>query len=329
MEPTPQHATSPHAFLIAGTLLVGASVLIQIAVGREALPALPGIQWAAFGCGTAIYFAIACLRYPRGLPDLTMPRIASGLAFGAVAIFGLDTFSLAKMSIGHVRGFPLDAPLAALDGPLLSVIVDLPAWCLVVLDRIYPAWGLVAMGFTVWCAWTTHPVRDAARTAWVLSWCLIALLGGWLGASAGPALAGLPAYAPLVARLHALDLTSAHLQDRLLAAFASDAAIPYAGISAMPSMHVGGAAIMTLVARRVHRRAGLIATAYTGLIWIGSVALGWHYALDGLVGILGAVGCWRMAQAWRADAAMPVRPAVAVAFRIALLLLMVHTQACR
>jgi membrane-associated phospholipid phosphatase len=35
---------------------------------------------------------------------------------------------------------------------------------------------------------------------------------------------------------------------------------------------------------------------YCLVIFIGSFALGWHYFLDGVVGTLGAVGCWALAK---------------------------------
>jgi hypothetical protein len=36
-------------------------------------------------------------------------------------------------------------------------------------------------------------------------------------------------------------------------------------------------------------------TAYALMIWIGSVHLGWHYATDGLVGVLMMLGLWKAA----------------------------------
>jgi hypothetical protein len=36
---------------------------------------------------------------------------------------------------------------------------------------------------------------------------------------------------------------------------------------------------------------------YLGLIWFGSVHLGWHYFTDGIVGIAGALLVWRLAGA--------------------------------
>jgi hypothetical protein len=58
------------------------------------------------------------------------------------------------------------------------------------------------------------------------------------------------------------------------------------GISAMPSLHVAAALWVALVWNSYDRRAGLIGFCYFLTIFIGSVFLGWHYAVDGIVGIL-------------------------------------------
>jgi membrane-associated phospholipid phosphatase len=44
-----------------------------------------------------------------------------------------------------------------------------------------------------------------------------------------------------------------------------------------------------------NRRLGLFGFAWFAIILIGSVLLGWHYAVDGIAGILMAVGAWAVA----------------------------------
>ena len=66
------------------------------------------------------------------------------------------------------------------------------------------------------------------------------------------------------------------------------------GISAMPSMHVATAVLLALFGWRYSRQAGIALTLYAVVIMIGSVHLGWHYALDGYVGALGAMVVWRL-----------------------------------
>jgi len=64
------------------------------------------------------------------------------------------------------------------------------------------------------------------------------------------------------------------------------------GISAMPSLHVAAALWMALVWRSYQRFAGVIAFAYFGLIAVGSVLLGWHYAADAFAAILITCAAW-------------------------------------
>ena len=65
------------------------------------------------------------------------------------------------------------------------------------------------------------------------------------------------------------------------------------GISAMPSMHVAMACWIAIAYART--RFALLGFAYWALVFLGSVALGWHYFADGLVGTAGALVCFWIA----------------------------------
>ena len=72
------------------------------------------------------------------------------------------------------------------------------------------------------------------------------------------------------------------------------------GISAMPSLHVG---ISWLIVLLTKERWGfgamwLLSVVFFCLIAIGSVHLGWHYAVDGLVSIAGVWIIWRVTSAF-------------------------------
>ena len=71
----------------------------------------------------------------------------------------------------------------------------------------------------------------------------------------------------------------------------------YEGIAAFPSLHVGLVALFALFVRHVHRTAGHLMWCYVVLMQVGSVHLGWHYAVDGYVGMLLAYLLYRLA--WR------------------------------
>ena len=67
-----------------------------------------------------------------------------------------------------------------------------------------------------------------------------------------------------------------------------------AGISAFPSLHVAGAAWVAAIITSYSRKLAPVAWAYFGLILLGSVYLGWHYALDGIAGLVIALVMYRV-----------------------------------
>jgi hypothetical protein len=64
------------------------------------------------------------------------------------------------------------------------------------------------------------------------------------------------------------------------------------GISAMPSMHVSLAFLFFLAMREISRPAGLFFGAFCAIILIGSVYLGYHYAVDGYLAIAATWLIW-------------------------------------
>jgi PAP2 superfamily len=68
--------------------------------------------------------------------------------------------------------------------------------------------------------------------------------------------------------------------------------LPVNGISAMPSVHVAVAVLFALAGGRAGRWPGRLFTAYAGIVLLGSVHLGWHYAVDGYVSAAIVAGLW-------------------------------------
>jgi membrane-associated phospholipid phosphatase len=65
------------------------------------------------------------------------------------------------------------------------------------------------------------------------------------------------------------------------------------GISAMPSMHVGTSVLFAILGFSAGKKwLGYLMSAFAFLIFIGSIHLGWHYAIDGYAGAAIAVVCW-------------------------------------
>lgn len=70
------------------------------------------------------------------------------------------------------------------------------------------------------------------------------------------------------------------------------------GISAMPSLHNAIAVLYVFAAFRIGKLIGWFMTAYAVLIFIGSIHLAWHYAVDGIVAAIGMWAIWRAADWW-------------------------------
>lgn len=66
-------------------------------------------------------------------------------------------------------------------------------------------------------------------------------------------------------------------------------------ISAFPSMHVASSVLLALFCFRISRWLGIALSAFAVCMMIGSVLLGWHYAVDGYAGALIAVAAWTVA----------------------------------
>ncbi len=60
----------------------------------------------------------------------------------------------------------------------------------------------------------------------------------------------------------------------------------------MPSMHIAAGFLLFLLTLRLHWALRLVAGAYVVLLLIGSVHLGWHYAIDGYVSIICTYAIW-------------------------------------
>lgn len=68
----------------------------------------------------------------------------------------------------------------------------------------------------------------------------------------------------------------------------------YEGIAAFPSLHVGIVALFAFFLWKINRKIGIAMFVYVALIQIGSVLLGWHYAIDGYFSIGLAYGLFSL-----------------------------------
>ncbi len=226
----------------------------------------------------------------------------------AVAVF-FPTFSFVKDAIPYVVPFSWDATFAQVDR-ILHFGYDpyqllLPTfgnpYVITAINAVYHGWFfLLTFVLFVACFATGRSVpRMTFLLAFVVTWAVWGNLAAMLMSSAGPvyyAPLGLgDTYLPLMEHLKsAADFSpvwALQVQDALWEGYVGNGTI--SGISAMPSMHVASTTLLMLYGFTYARWVGISLLGVLVTIMIGSVLLGWHYAIDGYLGVLFAWITWR------------------------------------
>lgn len=230
----------------------------------------------------------------------------------------IPVYGMFKQYVLKAQGFPFDPLLADIDRLLffgadgwqvLHNLVDSVTFTLW-LDKAYGIWLPILMFCPVlWAALVHDPlVRARLIGCWIAVWALVGGLAAWLLASAGPmfyphfigphdsfqALHDRIVHLGQLARQDGDILTAPIGHVMLMKRYFSGIYMPGFGISAMPSVHVSMAALFAIGGFQIHRWIGWAFVAYALFIWFGSIYLGWHYAVDGIVGAGLTYGLWRL-----------------------------------
>jgi PAP2 superfamily len=299
---------------MAALVLITAA-LTHVSGGRFA-PVLAGYSMLALWAGLivcAVAQFVALFTPGRWRPDLR-----AGWLLVAMLLSGLTLplFQLFKQLVLPIRGFPFDPFVARADNFLFF---GHDAWEVThalfgsvgmsrYFDTAYALWLPLMFAFPPVIVMAFSDVRLRARLlgCWLASWVLIASVGAWIFGSAGPcyynALVGPHAgFAALTRRLAVIGaaahdqghgIAAIDFQQMLLRQLQAGDFVSAGGISAMPSMHVAMATLFAMAAFRFARPLGWLFSLYATSIWIGSIHLGWHYALDGILGAAMMVGLW-------------------------------------
>lgn len=258
---------------------------------------------------TAAWLAWRYLMHPRLLRASLEPSRALGaLLVFFVAVPAQSTFQSVKKAIGPAVGFSWDPALDQLDqlvhgGPAwmwFSSVVESPL-ALRAIDWLYTIWFILLLLFIWWVSWTTRrQLRQQAMVAFLLIWIIGGNIIAAVFASAGPCYSSHvgvdPApYAALLARTQASHLFAATAQPAIWQALVEGPGLTFGGVSAFPSIHVAVAVFLAIVGWKSSRWVGIVMAVYASLIQVGSIVLGWHYAVDGYAGAIIAFASWHLA----------------------------------
>ncbi len=304
------------------TSLLGAGDRFGPMLYSETLAVIVGVFLVAFFGGYPIY-VIAFVRPKRltayivaNMADrfLTRRRLLAALPVFVMMPVFLGAFTSLKSLIPVMNPYGWDVTFAAWDRtlhggldpwewlqpllghPLISTSINL----------IYNSWLAVLYIVLLWQTFSTQNPRLRMQflLTFVLTWVLLGTVAATALASAGPVYFGRvtgveDSFAPLMAYLQSVNesypIGALNAQEFLWKIYLEGGYAPGSGISAMPSLHVAMVFLFALLGWRSGLFPGMVLTAYAVVIFIGSVNLGWHYAIDGYVGIAGAWLIWKFA----------------------------------
>lgn len=168
-----------------------------------------------------------------------------------------------------------------------------------------PVWFLLLTGFPVLVATVTTSGNLQRRylIAMMLCFVLLGNVAALVAMSAGPIYYGAVTgdasrYAAISSYIQSgsgSQYSAWDLQQYLWDCWRYGAVELGTGISAFPSLHVSMATLFALTAGQIDRRLGATFGLYLAIILLGSVHLGWHYAVDGYFSIAATWLIWKLA----------------------------------
>ncbi len=171
-----------------------------------------------------------------------------------------------------------------------------------VIDFFYTAWAAFIAGTWFYC-FTSRAMNITRRYQFCLAMILLWIVAGnvvaTLLSSAGPVYyeyftGDATAYAGLMselARINEIAPLGAVEYHGVLLDMYENSSRRIGGISALPSIHCGST-LLLLITFWKSPLPRLLMIGFTAIIFIGSVLLAWHYAIDGLIVIPMAFACW-------------------------------------
>jgi hypothetical protein len=325
-------------FIVASEFSIPTAPYGELGMSYLGFVATAGL--AVFAAFAIWYLYNARIRKVPDFQAMAMRRLKSDflsrdrllLAVPVLALWPITViaFSYLKSVMPLVHPFYLDPALHRWDR-MLHLGID--PWRLLqpLLGHPWITYG-INLGYAMWFfvfqavlvlqsgAAKNRQLRMQFLLTMALAWALIGNVAATFMSSAGPCyyslvVGGASPYAPLMDYLHSvgddlsfhafgheihIPFTAMILQDLLWQShLAGDFGLAK-GISAAPSMHVASSWIIARLAWSIGGRARMFGSLFMLFIFVGSIHLGWHYAVDGYAAALAAWVLWR-AVGWLLD----------------------------
>lgn len=231
------------------------------------------------------------------------------LLFGPFAA----VFTRLKSLIGDLGPEAMDPWLRQADCAIHFVCPDIwlvptfvSPWIYMLVSLAYnAAWFVVISGTICYVALLAPENTYRSRMLWCyfMAWIVLGTLMATLLHSGGPAFYDLVTansdYSEMMRALTSLadqvPVSSMSLIEVMRTEMTEGGiGAPGLAISAMPSLHVAMSTLVACYAWHLGGPARWLSVAYMFFVLYASMALGWHYAVDGYVSIIASIGLWRL-----------------------------------
>ena len=230
------------------------------------------------------------------LAKLDWQQIKSICLWSILLALNLTFFCTIKAQLGQIVPFWADPLLADMD----KILLGADAWRLTEWFIHEQLAFLYHRGWFFWLAFVTFYVckqpasseKDRLLLSYVMLWSFFGPIVHLMLPAAGPVFYSELGYGDRFVGLEQSE-SSLAVKAYLWDSYVNKIFYTASGISAMPSLHLTTMYWSLIAIRNTRWLAfGWLFTAY---IFLGSIAIGWHYAVDGIAGGIGAVLCYWIA----------------------------------